>query len=473
MNLKLKMNAADTSAKEPDQQSGITTGGKCGLWTCGGCAFVLAVAIVVSGVLAARWLTNNPETLSKLYGEQPTPQILIQPGGLVRMLSDEWMMPMSVAWSPDGQRIAICATPNVSMRKFLGKPPPMVIDPCRQEKVVMKWAMDVMGPRVAVIDLATGEERIIHEGSSDTARWPYDVVWFPDGEQLVVGTGSSFPDGSAVGSSDLAQLWVVNADGGGLRKLADGVRFALVSPDARWIACRQPTDKHAEALATVLDADDGSEVWTCQKPSSHAVWDSGGNILYFFSYGTEENAGGCRKVELPSGKATTVEMKEVQVSRPSRLTAAHELSVSCHGGAPQDEEERTYRLRVRDFTQGHYWYLTPSLNTPFGALGVCLDGRYVLVGTREVLWAYRLADGKFYQVTDPASLDLGWRTELDPSGTKVCLVGSLPEEDIFRIFTTGLSMPVMILQLDEERILSQPGYDAPVLPSSDDKGEDK
>jgi len=33
-------------------------------------------------------------------------------------------------------------------------------------------------------------------------------------------------------------------------------------------------------------------------------------------------------------------------------------------------------------------------------------------------------------------------------------------------------MPMMLLQLDEERILSQPGYDEPVLPSSDDQEED-
>jgi len=94
----------------------------------------------------------------------------------------------------------------------------------------------------------------------------------------------------------------------------------------------------------------------------------------------------------------------------------------------------------------------------------------VLIEASEALWAYRLADGKFYQVTDPASLH--WGTKLDPSGTKVCLVGDLPEEDIFRIFTTGLSTPLMLLQLDEERILSQPAYDEPVLPSSDDQEED-
>ena len=166
-------------------------------------------------------------------------------------------------------------------------------------------------------------------------------------------------------------------------------------------------------------------------------------------------------------------MKEVQVSRPARLTSAQEVSVSCNGGGPGDKEEPTRRLRVRDFAQAHYYYLTPHLGTDFWPRGLCFGGRYVLVEAYEALWVYRLADGKFYQVTDPTSLELGWRIELDPSGTKVCLVGDLAEEDIFRVFTTGLSMPVMILQLDEERILSQPGYDEPALPSSDDQEEDQ
>jgi len=62
------MNAAGNSANESDRRTGLSTGGKCGLWGCGGCALVIAVAIVISGVLLARWLTDNPETVSKLYG---------------------------------------------------------------------------------------------------------------------------------------------------------------------------------------------------------------------------------------------------------------------------------------------------------------------------------------------------------------------------------------------------------------------
>ncbi len=470
VNLKLEMNSRDTSTDEPDQQAGLSTGGKCGLWACGGCAFVLAVAIVVSGVLAARWLTNNPETLSKLYSEEPTPQILIQPGGVVRMISDEWLPGGGApVWSPDGDRVAVSATPKINVFGFLSRPPPMIVDPRRQEEASMRWVMEAMAPRVVILEVVEGGERIAYQASAQCTGWPEEVAWFPDG-RLVVGVEHMPMDDEQ--EKMPPELWVVDIEKNETRRLADNMQTPQVSPKGRWIACQQPTGEEYETAVTVLDAEDGSEVWTCQKRSRGTVWDVGGSILYFCVYEKEPDGGGWRKVELRTGKVTTVEMKEVEVSRSARLTSAHELSAPCHGTGPEDKEEPTCRLRVRDFAQSHYWYLTPPLNTPFAALGVCLGGRYVLVEAGKALWVYRLADGKFYQVTDPASLDFLW-AELDPSGTKVCLVGNLLEEDIFRVFTTGLSIPVMVLQLDEERILSQPGYDEPLLPSSDDQEEDQ
>ncbi len=471
MNFKLKMNAADNSANEPDQQSRMSTGGKCGLWACGGCAFLLALSIVVSGVLAARWLTNNPETLSKLYGEQPTPQVLIQPGGVMRMISDEWLPAgRAPVWSPEGGRIAVSATPRVSVFGFMRRPPPMVVDPRRQEEAAARWLTEVVEPRVVIFDIAAGGERIAYQASAQRMGWPEEVAWFPDGRRLAVSVEHMPMDDEQPKMPP--ELWVVDIEKNETRRLADNVQRPQVSPNGRWIACQQPTGEEYEAVVAVVDAQDGAEVYAHDRDSGHTLWDVGGDVLYFFSYAEDREASGWRKVELPTGEVTTVEMKEVQVSRPSRLTSAHELSAPGHGGGPEDKEEPTYRLRVRDFAQAHYYYLTPPLSTSFWPCGVCLDGRYVLVQAGGALWAYRLADGRFYQVTDPASLDLGWEAELDPSGTKVCLVGDLAEEDIFRIFTTGLSMPVMILQLDEERILSQPGYGEPVLPSSDDQEED-
>ncbi len=463
------MNAAGNSANESDRRTGLSTGGKCGLWGCGGCALVIAVAIVISGVLLARWLTDNPETVSKLYGEQPTPQVLIQPGGVVRMISDEWMPDSTPVWSPEGGRIAISATPKINVFSFMRRPPPMIIDPRHQEEAGMRWVMEVMAPRVVIFDIAAGGERIAYQASAQRTGWPEEVAWFPDGRRLAVGV-EHIPVNDEQQEMP-PELWIVDIEKNETRRLADNVWGPNVSPNGRWIACRQPTGEEYETLVTVLDAQDGSELYAHHQHSGNTLWDVGGDVLYFFSYGTEEKATGWRKVQLPAGEVTTVQMKEVQVSRPARLTSAHELSVSCHGGGPEDKEETTYRLRVRDFAQGFCYYLTPHLGTDFWPRGVCLGGRYVLVEADEAFWVYRLADGKFYQVTDPASLDVGWRAQLDPSGTKVCIVGDLAEEDIFRIFTSGLSMPVMVLQLDEERILSQPGYAEPVLPSSENQEE--
>ncbi len=472
MNLKSEMNSRDDSTNESDRQAGLSTGGKCGLWACGGCAFLLAAAIVVSGLLLARWLADNPETLSKLYGGQPTPQILLQPGGPVRTVSDEWMPMPAPVWSPDGGRIAVSATPKISVFSFMRRPPPMVIDPRHQQEASARWLTEAMSPRVVIFDLVDGGERIAYQASAERMQWPAEVAWFPDGRRVAV-VVEHIPMNEEQQEMP-PELWVVDIEKNEPCKLADKVQMPQVSPNSRWIACQQPTGKEYESVVTVLDAEDGSQVWVCPKDSGHPVWDAGGDVLYFCIYEKDSDASGWRKLELPAGKVTAMRMKEVQVSRPTRLTSAQELSVPCYGGSAPDKEERTYRLRVRNFAQGYYYYLTPPLGTYFRSCGVCLGGRYVLVRTRKALWAYRLADGKFYPVTDPASLDLGWGAELDPSGTRVCLVGDLPlaGEDIFRVFTTGISMPVMILQLDEERILSRPGYAEPVLPSFDDQEED-
>jgi len=469
VNLKLEMNSRDSLTDEPDQQAGLSTGGKCGLWACGGCALLLAVAIVVSGLLLARCLTDNPETLSKLYGGQPTPQILLQPGGVMRMVSDEWMPESTPVWSPEGGRIAVSAMPKINVFGFLTRPPTMVIDPRRQDEAAARWLTEAMAPRVVIFDVVEGGERIAYQASAQRMGWPTEVAWFPDGRRLAVGV-EHIPMNEEQQEMP-PELWMVNIEDNETRKLADNVQMPQVSPKSRWIACQQPTGKEYESVVTVLDAEDGSQVWVCPKDSGHTVWDPGEDVLYFCIYGKHSDASGWRKLELPAGKVTTMRMKEVQVSGPTRLTSAQELSVPCYGGSAPDKEERTYRLRVRNFAQGHYYYLTSRLGTYFRPCGVCLDGRYVLVRTRKALWVYRLADGKFYQVTDSASLDFLW-AELDPAGTRICLVGDLPEEDIFRIFTTGLSMPAMVLQLDEARILSQPGYDEPALPSSDDQEGD-
>ena len=268
------------------------------------------------------------------------------------------------------------------------------------------------------------------------------------------------------------QLWVVNVDGSERRKLADSATYPKVSPDGRWLACCREDKEADKSFVVVLDAEDGLEVWTFPRSSRATAWSPTSEILYFWDYETEADERLRRRVRLPEGEVKTLALKEVDGSGRTRLGPNEEVFVQTFGDG-NDPAERTRRLYGVGYVHEHYCYLTPHLSTPLRALGACLDGRYVLIRASEALWVYRLADGKFYQVTDPQSLSVGWEAGLDPSGTKVCIVGELPEEDVFRMFTTGLSMPLMVLTLDEERILSQPGYDEPVVPSPDDEGEDE
>ena len=110
--------------------------------------------------------------------------------------------------------------------------------------------------------MVQGGERIVYQGRAEQGQWPAEVAWFPDGRRLAVGVEhipmneeqQEMPPG----------LWVVDIEKNETRRLADNVRRPEISPNGRWIAYQQPTGEEYETLVTVLDAEDGSEVWTCQ-----------------------------------------------------------------------------------------------------------------------------------------------------------------------------------------------------------------
>ncbi len=431
---------------------------------------MMATAIVISGVFLAGTLRDNPTVLEQLYQKGDTPQLLLQPGGIVRTISDEWMF-ATVTWSPDGSRLAMNAMPKISMFKFFGRLPPMTLDPRRQGEAGMRWVLGIMGPRVVIIEVASREEEVIWEGDAETMQWGSEVVWLPDGQRLAV-VSREVPVDEPERETGPPQLWIVNVDGSERRKIADNVGCPTISPDSRWIACCREDEEADKRFVVVLDAEDGSEVWTFQRNSRPAAWSPTSEILYFWDYETESDERSCQRVRLPEGRVEAAPMKLIERPRRTSIGPAEDVFAERFD-VSEDGAEHTHRLGVRNYAQGGYDYLTPQIHTCFSSPGACLGGRYALIRTSEALWAYRLADGKFYQVTDPQSLSVGWEAELDPSGTKVCIVGDLPEEEVYRVFTTGLSTPVMVLTLDEERILSQPGYDEPVVPSSDEEGEQR
>jgi TolB protein len=97
-------------------------------------------------------------------------------GGRVRVLASGWFEQPD--WSPTGTRIAVVRTPHIGGE---------------------------LRPRVAIVDLRTRRTRYLRAG--------WHPRWSPDGRRLV------FVRGDAFASDPRSRLFVMNADGSGLRPL--------------------------------------------------------------------------------------------------------------------------------------------------------------------------------------------------------------------------------------------------------------
>ena len=123
-------------------------------------------------------------------------------------------VPLAGAWSPDGQRIAAAQVAHSPMESR---------DPAK----LGLWVMNADGSNARQV------------ARNATAREP---AWSPDGRRIAFRRYDRQPrvvPGRVVRSAGPSDLFVVNADGSGLRRLtrnAENVRWFAWSPDGRTIA---------------------------------------------------------------------------------------------------------------------------------------------------------------------------------------------------------------------------------------------
>lgn len=464
------MNSLIPPESQSEASGGLSPAAKWGLWGCGGCAVVMSVAILIGGLALAQYLRQHSDSLEKIYQADTMPALMEQPGGWVRTLTAEWLITTSVAWSPDGQRLAMCAMPKIAMGKFFRMPPPMMFDPRRQGEAGMKWVLKAMGPRVVIIDVATGEEKTILGASEDLLESPEEVMWFPDGQRLAVVT-SPMPTADSDEGHPPSRLWTLNADGSNLRKITEQARYPVISADGQWIAYWQERPDLEEHPLMAVRAEGGTEIRIWEQSVAKMIWDAAGDILYF-----RPREGEWQQVALPDGTPKRVPMRTVEKSKRAVLSSEELVGIRSF----ESDQTEYYRIVSDDPFRGLTYHLSPLFETRARSLGICLGGSYILMSVESpphsheyLLWVYRLADAKFYQVTDDPNLEALWSLPRDcvsPSGTQVCLTYSPLVPDPWKIFTTGFSTPMMLLQLDEKKILMQPGQDEPVVVSSQHQG---
>ena len=193
-------------------------------------------------------------------GPEAKTQIRLLPvaGGESQAVSAETTSVESLAWSPDGGRIAY----SVRQPK----------DAARREQELQKLDHQdsdrILHRRLKVIDLADRSIRTL----SPVDRSVFDFCWSPDGERLAAFTASAPDAGQGYWK---ARLVLMDTESGQLSPLFEGGSSTklLFSPDGKRLAFLVPPGKRYARASPALISVDGGPVQVLAPKHEGAIWD--------------------------------------------------------------------------------------------------------------------------------------------------------------------------------------------------------
>jgi Tol biopolymer transport system component len=175
-----------------------------------------------------------------------------------------------LTWSPDGEKIAFHDGQDIEVIKADGSRGWVPINTIYSAEPPHSWSPD--GKRIAltkqadlhVTNAAGGKQRLLTDYTAAPEAFP---AWSPDGKRIAFLSGAALPSASASSSAsadtegESADLYVVNADGTGRRRLADATAQALPvwSPDGEKIAFFCPAPPGSEGTDLCVINADGTE----------------------------------------------------------------------------------------------------------------------------------------------------------------------------------------------------------------------
>jgi Tol biopolymer transport system component len=157
------------------------------------------------------------------------------------------------------------------------------------------------------VDATGGEAKQLGDGDG------WDPAWSPDGKKIAF---TSFRDG------DGFRLYVMDADGGNVKKLTDnanpnGFVYPAWSPDSKKIAWSDSTDDGLDIFVVDADGKNSKRLTKLGGHTTYAAWSPDGKSIAF--YHTKEGKGAFRLMDADGGNLRVLLKDEeaVEGGRPA------------------------------------------------------------------------------------------------------------------------------------------------------------
>lgn len=424
-------------------------------------ALVVAGGLLGMGFWLRGLLREHPESSAQLFfPKSRASEVMVQPGGIARLLNSDLLGGLGSAWSLDGEWVAVCAMPRMDMRRFMFMPTQREWNPRKIQKEQQAKVMAAFAPRLYLIDVASRETQLLAP-PSEAEQVPQGVAWLPDGRLVVCTYPYEMSEGPGGGNQTReARIWLVNPAAESWEEIARFKGWTQVWGTPQGVVLCTYTEGEGDAYRVLVATEQAPRLWEVARGYFlYFHWAADGNLYQWGTVQRGKTTGLWRFS--PSGdKPQRVEVHR-QAGRSSRPVADHEMLLRTGFDKESGRGDAVFAV---DPATGSMRRLSEELSAAgTQVLGHLFDGRWVLLAQRlspersRNLAALCVADGQVYPVVAEEAFDslaLPWQV-LSPTANTLLLHREPSAADVFKLFAGGFGSELWLLQLDEQQLLQQ------------------